>query len=126
METFYLNTDLDLIGYSSLKSLVQELENSCSVLHCDQISEQKWTATLETNQIITENPNDQIREFCQNIETLSNQAKEIWWSLEKREFNAGYNAGNTWGYTSTLTFETIQLLHKYNCSFTITIYPEDK
>ncbi len=137
-EDFHLiNVDLELESSGSVQPLVIELgENVCS-LYCSDIDEM---ANLELNLFerngvdFYESYDDKrdlvggvdihINEFCNLLENLSDESKQIWDKCHKKEFDVGFQCGNTEkSFRTLIESQTIKRCAELGATIGITVYP---
>lgn len=70
------------------------------------------------------NPDAAIVRFCDLIEDLPPEAKELWARCRSRVMDIGFESGHgPHGFHATIEASTIQRLATLEISVTITIYP---
>ena len=119
----YLNTDLDLRSAEDLTPLAEALGRA-GVRSMDvNCSDRTWWAMLETTEC-RENPDATISYMLDAIENMPPDATSIWQNCSSREFNIGYDCGDTpWGFTNAISNHTLMRIANAGASLGITIYP---
>jgi len=121
----YLNTDLDLICGDDLTELANAFEIAGAyLLHVTRADDGKWYATIETDQQFAE-PDPNISQLLQIIESLAEPLRSLWLSCTKREFNIGYDCGDEpWSFNQGLSNDLLRRLANVGASLRITLYPD--
>ena len=122
-QTCYINTDLELKSTVSLSTLCDELARSCVLLHHNQDEEGNWWATIESSLTEDRTAADDIRVMLAAIPTLTAAAKKQWDDCYFREFDLGFDCGDTWAYHHALSSDIVQAVAEANCSLSIRLYP---
>ncbi|UJB70678.1 hypothetical protein HRE53_06315 [Acaryochloris sp. 'Moss Beach'] len=122
-KTQYLNTDLELRSHERLTMLCHEFEKTCCILNHIQADNEHWHATIESNLSGDSCADLAIQAILAVLPQLSAQAKRQWDNCYLREFDLGFECGDTWAYPYALTAESIRLIAEANCSLSVTLYP---
>ncbi|MGB3788080.1 MAG: hypothetical protein WA949_08720 [Phormidesmis sp.] len=122
-QTCYRNTDLELKSPLSLSALCGEFAHSCHILHHTQDKEGNWCATIESSLVEDRTAADDIQAMLAVIPTLTAAAQKQWNDCYFREFDLGFDCGDTWAYRHTLSLDIIQAVAEANCSLSVTLYP---
>jgi len=93
MEIEYLNTDLQIESLADLTIVVDELGEDVFVLFNGQIKGYNMVS-FETNDVHS-GADETINHFCLLIENLSPQARTLWDECVSREFDIGYQGGDS-------------------------------
>lgn len=93
-ETHFHNVDFDVWSRRSLKPLVDALGESVFLLH-EGWEGTRYGAHMEVHSYNTTaaDVNDLIREFVKLIDSLPTDARKLWDSAQRREFNIGMTGG---------------------------------
>ena len=119
-EIHFLNIDLDLESKESLDLLVKELGETLSVMTHHSIDETNY-ASFETG---SSGIKEIIEEYFRVYTGLSDESKVCWSKCSKREFNLGYESGETPNnYQSLIPEESLSKLVSIGGCIGITIYP---
>lgn len=136
----FINVDLELESSESVQPLVIELGEKVFPLYCSEINEM---ANLEISQLnyyeangidFHDSYNDEkdlvggvdvhINEFCSLIEYLSEDSKRIWSNCHRKEFDIGFQSGNTPKLFQTqIQSKTIRRCAELGATILITVYP---
>ena len=136
----FINVDLSLESSESVQSLVVELGEKVFPLYCSEIDEManlelSHLNYYETNGIDFDDSYDDekdlvggveihINEFCNLIENLSRESKEVWNKCHRKEFDIGFQTGNTSkSFQTQIKSETIKRCAKLGATILITVYP---
>ncbi len=118
-ETEFLNIDLDISSEEDISELVIEIGKNTCVLN-NSSEEGVFEATFETG---GQEPNQIINEFVSIINELSPKAKAQWEDCKSREFNIGYDGGESPNvFVSALSGSSIKGISEINGEVVITIY----
>src|SRR6476620_665193 len=91
MEIQYLNTDLEIESKSDLSRIVEEFGDDVLVLHHGEIRGYQHASFSIAGG--STDANATINLFCDLIESLPNEAREIWDGCCSRVFDVGYECG---------------------------------
>lgn len=138
MKTKYLNTDLDLISSTPMDDLIAHFETveDLSVLIYQQGSDGNWFSTLESEiegewvesdvegEMVEpiRAPEKHIRLMLESILSLPEKLKEQWQSCEKRDFNIGYDFGETRCFQQGLSAELVEQIAEVGGTISWTLY----
>ena len=123
MEIQYLNTDLEIESKSDLSKIVEHFGEDVLVHNHGEISGYQH-ASLSIAGGSTD-ANGTISYFCDLIESLPNEVREIWDGCCSRVFDVGYECGSSpQNFRSEIRASTIARVGKIGASIAITIYPE--
>lgn len=123
METHYLNTDLLIESKSDLSRIVQEFGDDVSVLYHGETRGYQH-ASFEVDRSGTSAGADEvINAFCDLVENLPEEAREIWDGCCSNVFDIGYESGpSPRSFRSELRAPTIRRVAAIGASVVITIY----
>ncbi len=133
----FINVDLELEASENIQPLVHELSENTVSLYCGDIDEM---ANLElslherSGVDFYDSYNDEkdliggvdihISAFCDLIENLSVESRRIWDNCHRKEFDIGFQTGNTAkSFRTQIRPETIVRCAKLGASVEITVYP---
>ena len=138
MRTTYRNSDLDLISSSQIDELIAAFENGdrYHVLFYEKQENGKWYSIIESaiegewgNTDVEESslqpnriPENHIQLMLDKILNLTGKAKAQWNQCDKREFNIGYDFGETRCFQQFLSEKLVQQISQAGCSLGITMY----
>ena len=123
MEIQYLNTDLEIESKGDLSKIVEEFGEDVLVHHHGEISGYQLASFSIAGG--STDANATINSFCDLIESLPNEAREIWDQCCSRVFDVGYECGTSpRNFRSEIRASTIARVGKVGASVAITIYPE--
>jgi hypothetical protein len=122
MEIEYLNTDLQIESLADLTIIVEELGEEMFVLFNGQARGYNMVS-FETNDSHS-SADETINHFCLLIENLSPQARIVWDGCVVREFDIGYQGGDSGNsFRSELRAMTVKRVAALDAHITVTIYP---
>ena len=124
-QTLYRNTDLDLKSRSPLTALSSEFDRTCCLLHNQQDEDGNWHVTIESSFAENKAVADDIRAILSVLSTLTPDARKQWDSCYFRDFNLGFDCGNTSAYAHALSPDVVRAVADANCSISITLYSSD-
>lgn len=134
----FINVDLELESNESVQPLVEELSENTYSLYCSDIDEMA-NLELNINEIngidFYELYNDEkdlvggvdlhIVEFCKLIENLSDESRKIWDKCHRKEFDVGFQSGNTKkSFNTLIQAETIKRCAELGATIGIKVYPQ--
>ena len=125
-ETEYINTDFDLKSATPFDALQRELDRSCVVLHYTQGDDGHWHSTVESSHEDEGNNRNaglDIAAIIEALNALSPAAKAELDACYLREFNMGFDCGDTWAYAHTLPHTIVRAIADANGSIAVTLYP---
>lgn len=132
IETEYANTDFDIKSKKSFDTLHRELDGSCCTLHYVHAVNGHWTASYESDHHSDSESNEDsvesgaardILKLIKAIAALSPTAKAEFDACYLREFNIGFECGDSWAYIHQLPPHVVQAAAKADCSIAVTLYP---
>ena len=121
----------------SVQFLVKELSENTYALYCSDIDEMAnlELSIEERNGIYFYDSYDDekdlvggvdihISEFCSLLENLSEESKRIWNNCHRKEFDIGFQCGNTRkSFNTQIRAETIKRCAELGATIEITVYP---
>ncbi len=122
-ETHYLNTDLEIRSRTPVVHLCEEFTGHCWVLYQTLGDDGNWYVTIETNHIENSSAESDIKTMLAVVPKLSHIARRQWDGCHFRNFNMGFDCGDTWGYPHLLSVDCIRAVAEAGCSISITLYP---
>ena len=126
IESGYANTDFDLKSELSFDTLHDELSSQCLVLHYDRGSDGHYHASYESDH---DGESNEAGAECDillivgALNSLSDAAKAQLDCCYLREFNIGFECGDTWGYVHSVSHDAIVSAANAGCSLAVTLYP---
>lgn len=127
IETEYTNTDFDLKSTSSFDTLHRELERSCKVRsHVHGGGDGNWHAIVNAAHEEDSRQRDAAKDILSMVEAitaLSPTAKAELDACYLREFNIGFDCGDSWGYVHQLPLQVVRDAADAGCSIAVTLYP---
>ena len=140
IDFYFINLDLELESTESVQPLITELENEVfsgycggfDNLGCLEIKPYKIVDGVEVDVYKTFDDAEEdvggadlfINEFCTIIENLSVESKKIWDQCNRKEFDLGFQGGNTLKtFRTRIQAETIKRCAKLGSSIMFTVYP---
>jgi len=125
MEIRYITTDLDFESHEDLNPIIIEMGDRALPSHNDWIND-KYYVVLAAHYDHDE-PEKSVAEFCDLIEGLSEQSKELWFGCQKRVADIAFESGAFPNNLSCqLSEQIISRLNNLKISIVITIYPVDR
>jgi len=106
-QSYYLNTDLDLISKRNLSGLLSELESKCCILHGEK-HDDSWFIRAESLSGEEEggsDPSQDIGSLLDVLENLDEKSSMLLRSCETIEFNIGWQAGDERPAANSFTLE---------------------
>ena len=123
MEIQYLNTDLEIESKSDLSKIVEHFGDDVLVHHHGEIRGYQHASFSIAGG--STDANASINSFCDLIESLPNEARQIWDRCCSRVFDVGYECGRSpQNFRSEIRASTIARVGNIGASVAITIYPE--
>jgi hypothetical protein len=133
----FVNVDLELESTESVQPLVKELEKVTFALYCSDIDEMAnlelhiekrngvyFYDSYDDEKDLVGGVDIHISEFCNLIENLSPESKKIWDKCHRKEFDIGFQAGNTpKAYHTRIRTETLERCARLGATIEITVYP---
>lgn len=123
LEIRYCNTDLDLTARFDLTPLSDAFAAlDVFSLGIHQHEPGIWSASFETGAFGDPEPN--IAALLDAIELLDPDSRGLWAQCSTREFNLGYECGDTpWPFQQGVSSNILARMAKLGLSFRITLYP---
>jgi hypothetical protein len=139
----FINVDLELASSEDLTPLITELQANDRMwagnLHLFEEGEPKTAVTLvigwyHKEEDIFQSYNDKddlvggvnvlLSAFCTLLEEASPETRRIWNDCHKKDFDIGFQGGNTVkSFHTQIEAETIQRCAELGATITITVYP---
>ena len=126
LETIYTNTDFDLKSNGAFDELHAELSAKCLVLHYACGEDGIYTASYESDHDDTAELSGVERDISlmlAAVKSLSEPARIQFDGCHLREFNIGFECGDTWAFAYSLTQQTIDAVSAASCTLAVTLYP---
>ena len=126
IETGYANTDFDLKSTSSFDTLHNELASGCLVLHYGCGDDGHYHASYESDHDGESTESGAERDILLIIDvlnSLSEVAKRELESCYLREFNVGFECGDSWAYVHSIPHHALAATANAGCSLAVTLYP---
>lgn len=126
IETIYLTTDFDLKSKSPIQTLRKEFGTTCIARNYVEAPDGTFHEIINSSLDGTEVPRkaeEDILAIIEAIHTLSPTAKAELAACDLREFNIGFDCGDTWSYLHTLPAAVVQAIADVDCSLAFTLYP---
>ena len=126
LEIRYCNTDLDLTARFDLTPLSDALAAlDVFSLGIHQHEPGIWAASFETGAFGDPEPN--IAALLDAIDRLDPPFREPWEKCSTREFNLGYECGDTpWPFQQGVSTDNLARMAVPGLSFRITLYPQKR
>jgi hypothetical protein len=122
-EIRYITTDLDLRASFELAPLASALEKQGLWAYPSGPWQGLWSATIGAGESFPE-PDPYIAAMLTAIERLDEPARKLWDACTTREFNIGYDCGDTpRAFHQELSSATLARMAQVGASLVITIYP---
>jgi len=129
-DVHFANVDLELESSQDLQPLIDELGSEIRIHYHDRLEDNSDFASVSLTNIESGTygePDKTISAFCDLIEGLSSNSRNIWDQSSKREFDIGFESGNT---AKTLELrlekETLRRVVDAGATIEVTIYPIPK
>ena len=123
MEIQYLNTDLEIESKSDLSKIVEEFGADVLVHHHGEIRGYQHASFSIAGG--SRDADATINLFCELVESLPTEVREIWDGCCARVFDLGYECGaSAQSFQSQIRASTIQRVANIGASVAITMYPE--
>jgi len=133
----FINIDLELESSESVQPLVKELDEQTCALYCSDIDEMAnlelhiferngvdFYKSYDENNDLVGAVDVHINEFCNLVEKLSSESRRIWNNCYRKEFDIGFQVGNTQKtYKTQIQLETIKRCAELGATIMITAYP---
>ena len=123
MEIQYLNTDLEIESKDDLSKIVEAFGEDVLVHHHGEIRGYQHAAFSIAGG--STDANATINYFCDLVESLPEEARQVWDRCCSRVFDVGYECGTSpQNFRSEIRGSTIARVGNIGASVAITIYPE--
>jgi hypothetical protein len=123
MEVQYLNTDLEIESTSDLSKIVEHFGDDVLVHHHGEIRGYQHASFSIAGS--STDADATINLFCELVESLPTEVREIWNACCARVIDVGYECGaSPQTFQSQIRASTIKRVAKIGASVAITIYPE--
>ncbi len=125
----FANVDLEIESKDDLQPLIDAFGENVYVLYHDRLENGNDFASLEVYLDIIEvgicgEVEKTITAFCELIENLSLDSRNIWDQCREKIFDIGFESGNTENtFNTKIQSETIKRITDIGASIVITIYP---
>jgi hypothetical protein len=133
----FINVDLELESSESVQFLVNELSENTYALYCSDIDEManlELSVEKRNGVYFYDSYGDEkdliggvdihISEFCNLLENLSEESRRIWDKCHRKEFDIGFQSGNTSkSFNTQIRAETIKRCAELGATIEITVYP---
>ena len=126
IDSGYANTDFDLKSESSFDALHSELSSGCLVLHYESGDDGHYHASYESDHDGESAESGAERDILLIVNvliSLSDAAKAELKSCYLREFNIGFECGDSWAYVHSVPNKAIAAAADAGCSLAVTLYP---
>ena len=123
MNAQYLNTDLEIESKDDLARIVEEFGEDVLVLyHGETRGYQNASFEIAGG---SADADSTINSFCELVEQLPQDVREIWDGCCSRIFDIGYESGKSpQSFRSEIRAATMQRIAKIGAGVVVTIYPE--
>ena len=119
----FLNVDLDVESRGPLDVLVDDLGDDVAVLHHGG-SRGLYEAHFEIPYTGAADVEATIASFCTLLENLSPDAREVWHSCILRQFDIGFESGDTpTCFQAVIHQDSVKRVANLGATIVITIYP---
>ncbi len=136
----FLNVDLEIASSRSIKPLLDELGESVFAFFpggeigdgkqanleiMDLKRKRKWIyQSFDDEKDLIGGADILISAFCDLIENLSPKSRQIWDNCRRKEFDIGFDSGNTKkSYRTLIRTETIKRCGEIGASISLSVYP---
>jgi hypothetical protein len=125
----FVNVDLEIESTDDLQYLINEFGENVDVLYHDRLASGNDFVSLEISSNLEKKENygeadNTVYALCDLIENLPLKLRNIWNKSIKRNFDIGFESGNTeQTFETTIQTKTLKRLAKIGGSVSITIYP---
>ncbi|MGI8668415.1 MAG: hypothetical protein ACR2J3_01055 [Aridibacter sp.] len=139
----FINVDLELKSSDDIKPLIKELEKDDQALSMNLHLYEKdepvfpyYSVTFEIGSYdVSKSFDDEneliggvdvhLVEFCRIVENLSKKTRKIWDKCESKDFDVGFQSGNTSkSFRTLIQAETIKRCAELGASISLTVYPQ--
>jgi len=122
MEARYLNVDLVIQSDSDLTELTLFLEGKAFFLW-KELNVNQSSIGVETNLHDTTEPEQDIVELLNIIESMPPKIQQLWLNCKKRLMDIGFECGTiTNPINASISIETVKRLAKADCAINVRIY----
>jgi len=122
-EVTYLSVILDIDSRKDLSPIADNFSEDIVTTYND-----KWGSHFRASFQVAGSvaaANEDINLFCLYIESLEDEAMQVWNGAFSKVFDIGYEAGSIESCSTKLSKTTIQRISAIGASVEITIYPAD-
>ena len=124
MDIRYLNTDLVIESKSDLSKIVQEFGDDVIVLYHGEMRGYQHASFEIESSGTSAGADEIINSFCELVEQLPKEVRDIWAGCCSRVLDVGYESGmSALNFRSEIRAPTIQRVAAIGASIVITIYP---
>ena len=126
IETDYANTDFDLKSKSPFDTLHNELTSRCVVLHYGCGADGNYHASYESDHGGESNETGAGRDILlivNALNSLSDAGKAELKTCYLREFNIGFECGDSWAFLHSVSQKAVAAVADAGCSLAVTLYP---
>jgi hypothetical protein len=140
IDFYFINLDLELKSTESVQPLMKELADKVFSTHPGGFEELGMMELnpykmiegkeIDLNKTFDDSEDEVggadifINEFCELIESLSDSSKEIWDKCHRKEFDLGFQCGNTQKtFRTEIQASTIKRCAELGASIIFTVYP---
>ena len=127
IETGYANTDFDLKSELSFDALHDELTSRCIALHYGRGADGHYHASYESDHDGESNETGAGRDILvivHALHSLSDAAKAELKTCYLREFNIGFECGDSWAFLHSVSQKAVAAVADAGCSLAVTLYPK--
>ena len=129
MDSFYINTDVDIYSKSDLSELSDYLEPLADILYSGQGENGEWHICLEAEGS-GEHGNHPVQDIAKLIEVLKEartQFTEVFAAFTRFDFNVGWQSSKTRPKGAfTLPVDQLKDMVELGATLTVSIYPPDE
>ncbi|MBI1294161.1 hypothetical protein GC175_04285 [bacterium] len=111
-----------MVSKQPLSALCAEFERSCHILYHERNEDGNWQAVIEAGKEGSESAAEDITALLIAIAGLSSEGQIQWGECERREFDLGFDVGETWTFKHEVPSLLVQGIAAVGCSFVVTIY----
>ncbi len=133
----FINVDLELESSESVQFLLNELSQNTYALYCSDTGDMAnleldvkerngvyFYDSYDDKKDLVGGVDIHINEFCNLLENLTKESRRIWGSCQRKEFDIGFQCGNTpKSFNTQIDAETIKRCAKLGATIRITVYP---
>lgn len=123
MKIEYLTTDFECESTENLNALAHELGDALAI-QLNQWVDGVYSVSLSgTSSELFDQPEKTIHQFCDLVESLSENSRKLWQGCIKRVADIGFKSGNEPGHvTYQLPADLIRRLETLKIGIAVTIY----